>query len=53
MVLDFPDPHELAGKHGREVDLEPADADASAAGHADGAVVVGVLRIGWRLVDAC
>ena len=52
LVLDLSDAHGLAGEGGREVDLASADADATAAGDADSAIVERVVWRAWRLVDA-
>ena len=43
-VLDLTDTHQLAGKHGAQVDLAPAQADPATAGDADGAIRPGRLR---------
>ncbi len=51
-VADLRDTDLLAGKHGAEVDLAPADADSAAASDAHGSVVVRVFRFRRRVVDA-
>ena len=50
-VVDLAHAHELAGEDVAEVDLAPAEADATATGDADGAVVERVVRVGRGLVD--
>lgn len=44
-MLDFPDSYELPCKDGREIDLQPSDTDATAAGHAHSAIVIRILGI--------
>jgi hypothetical protein len=46
LVADFRDADVLAGEHGAEVDLAPADADSPAVGEGGGAVVEGVFEVG-------
>jgi len=43
LVVDLAYPNQLAGEDLAQVDFALADAEASAAGHADGAVMVGAL----------
>ena len=52
LVFDLSDAHGLASERGREVDFAPADAEATAAGDADGAIVERVVRRCRRLIDA-
>lgn len=49
-VVHLADADELAGEHDAEVDLATAQADAPAAGRADGAVVEGILRLFRQLI---
>lgn len=43
LVLDLSDSYGLAGERGREVDFASANADATTAGDADGAIVERVV----------
>jgi hypothetical protein len=52
LVIDLADSNDLASKDPAEVDLSSAHADPAAMRHTNGSVVVRVIGLGWRCVDA-
>ena len=47
LVGDLSDAHRLAAEHGADVDFAPAKADATAASHPRGSIMIGVFEL-WR-----
>jgi hypothetical protein len=52
LVVDLADAHQLLRQRSTQVNFPTAEADASAARHADGAIVEGVVGVLRRLVGA-